>query len=708
MECPTKENIVIALGALVSAIATGVLSVSFAALIMILASQITVRMAFAQTRPAVELEGAIAKEQVDGDLKSAIGIYQRIAAEGSAPRDVRAKALLHLAGCYEKLGQQAQTVYQQIVRDFADQPAAVQARARLTALKQDDHPAPSATMTQRKIEVPGFDPGPGDTDGHRAVYLNKGTGELIYGDLGGKTKRVIFKTKPGDELGSFPSRDFSIVLLRVSKPDEREVYSVIKTDGTGYREVARLDSHLGCLNWSWDNRHLLGCSQSEDGTSRLMQISVTDGQIRELLNLKTGVIRSAAFSPDGRFVAYQLRPPPADPVSRIFVLPVEAGVPRLVYEERLATGVSPNFQAVRLLDWTADGCNLAIASERSGKGALHLLPIRNGKSAGAPVFVKYGEFESGVTTAAGGLVYASVKPGGNWAVYFASLDPNGRAGDWKRLDLHLGNTLNPAPQWSADSNEIVYVARNEDVGQSGGQIVHLHSLSTGEDREIYHALGYASCIWAVHERKLFCRDITAQKTDILSIAVDSGEIERLDTFSSPTKPLILYPSRDDRALYLLTETTGELGGELLRWEIATKRTTVLERFPATALGWISPDGRWSLRLDKRNLEIRPSSGGDWRRLVSLNTNFTTGHFSATPDGNWLIYHDIDSAGKHSLFRIATAGGQPERLGDFPTSSGSGTLEVSPDERKIIVASGDYSNGTEFWSLENFVPSAPKQ
>jgi len=51
------------------------------------------------------------------------------------------------------------------------------------------------------------------------------------------------------------------------------------------------------------------------------------------------------------------------------------------------------------------GRYLAIASERTGKGALRLLPIKDGKSAGAPIFVKYGDFEEGVTTAAGGLVY---------------------------------------------------------------------------------------------------------------------------------------------------------------------------------------------------------------------------------------------------------------------------------------------------------------
>ena len=77
---------------------------------------------------AVRLEAGLAKEDVDGDLKSAMDIYQKIAGDASVPRDLRSKALLRLAGCYEKLGRQARPVYEQIVRDYSDQPAASQAR----------------------------------------------------------------------------------------------------------------------------------------------------------------------------------------------------------------------------------------------------------------------------------------------------------------------------------------------------------------------------------------------------------------------------------------------------------------------------------------------------------------------------------------------------------------------------------------------------
>ena len=138
MRSEKKESIAVAVVGLGAMALTGTLIVSLAWLLLGLASQLLAPRAFAQTqnKPAVELEAAIAKEQVNGDLKTATAAYQKIAANNSAPRDVRAKALLHLAGCYEKLGQQAQSVYQEIVRDYGDQPAAKPAGAKLAALRK--------------------------------------------------------------------------------------------------------------------------------------------------------------------------------------------------------------------------------------------------------------------------------------------------------------------------------------------------------------------------------------------------------------------------------------------------------------------------------------------------------------------------------------------------------------------------------------------
>ena len=80
------------------------------AIVAFLVAQILAPAASAQTKPAVTLEGAFAKEQVDSGVKRAMAVYLKIALDTCAPPKVRANALLHLAGCYEKLGQQAQSV----------------------------------------------------------------------------------------------------------------------------------------------------------------------------------------------------------------------------------------------------------------------------------------------------------------------------------------------------------------------------------------------------------------------------------------------------------------------------------------------------------------------------------------------------------------------------------------------------------------------
>jgi Tol biopolymer transport system component len=704
MKSVRLEKLALALTAAVSILLSGCAFVSMVVLGMLL-SEVTALPMHAQTSAAVALEAATTKEQVDGDLKTAIADYQKIAADKSAPRDVRAKALLHLAGCYEKLGQQAQGVYQQIVRDFADQPAAAQARTRLAAMKHDDHPAPPATMTQRKIEASGRRFAEGDTDGHRAVYADAATSELIYGDLAGNSKKVIFKAKPGELPGWSPSRDFSTVFLSLhAKPGEPQIFAVINTDGTGYREFAKLDANSHCWpTWSWDNRYLV-CAESKDKVTRLVKISVADGRTRELLNLKDALVQDAHYSPDGRFIAYEAyATSDADPFSRIFVVPAEGGEPQMVYEQRQTMTFFIPFEQLRLLDWTADGRYLAIGNEKMGKAALNLLPIKDGKAAGELAFVKYGDFRYAQTTATGTLIYHAVKPGGAWAVYLASLDANGHPGDWKRLDLSLGNISNPFPAWSSDSNQIVYVAQSEDNGQAGGQVVHVRNISTGEDRAIYHSRGFTTCIWAPQQPKLFCGDRADQKTELDSIAVDSGEITRLHSFSGKSL-WIDNPSRDNQSLYIVRgPETG--GAQMVRWDIASQQETLIDQYPDETWGEMSPDERWLIRMNGKGVEIRPMSGGDWKTLVSRLPQ--VGHVDFTPDGQWFLYQDVDSTGKPILSRVASAGGQPERLGDFPTRAPSGTMRISPDGSKVMVTAGEYGTAYEMWSLENFVPPAPK-
>jgi hypothetical protein len=149
-----------------------------------------------------------------------------------------------------------------------------------------------------------------------------------------------------------------------------------------------------------------------------------------------------------------------------------------------------------LMDWTRDGRYLAVASPHSGATALQLIPVKNGKPAGDPVFVRYGSIAAGFTTASGALLYSSFPAAGTPAAeWIADLDPNGRPGSWTRLNLSSSGYLWPVPTWSPDSSEIVWAVESKDTGQAGF-VVRLRSVATGKERDLYRGAGLPNCIWA--------------------------------------------------------------------------------------------------------------------------------------------------------------------------------------------------------------------
>src|SRR5689334_9195265 len=101
-------------------------------------------------RADLQLQAAINKEVVEGDLKGAIEQYRKVAQ--GANRAVAAKALVRMGQCYERLGDaEARKAYERVVRDFADQkdPSA-EARTRLASLGGPELRGP-ASVTMRRI-----------------------------------------------------------------------------------------------------------------------------------------------------------------------------------------------------------------------------------------------------------------------------------------------------------------------------------------------------------------------------------------------------------------------------------------------------------------------------------------------------------------------------------------------------------------------------
>jgi hypothetical protein len=120
---------------------------------------------------ARQLESAVYREVVQGDLKGAMAQYRMLLGEASTPRPVAARALYQLGLCLEKSGRptEARDLWNRILREYSDQSGAA-ARAR-TRLAETGGPIPGPLNLRfdqgvpNKLPAAWFVPAlPGDAD----------------------------------------------------------------------------------------------------------------------------------------------------------------------------------------------------------------------------------------------------------------------------------------------------------------------------------------------------------------------------------------------------------------------------------------------------------------------------------------------------------------------------------------------------------------
>jgi hypothetical protein len=637
--------------------------------------------AFAADSGAELFQKAKTQEQAAGNLEEAIRLYQQVAKNFAQDRALAAKALVAEARCYEKLGQdkadKARKLYEQVERDYRDQhdPAAA-ASARLVEIRQSKLPA-AVTMTQRKIELPGDYPFYDDTDGHNVIFRDSTTGALMRSDLAGGGKRLVFKPKePVMVVFFMVSRDFSLVLMTLTKPDKSSTYAVVRTDGTGYHEIARDGNWSGtaqcAADISWDNSSALICMRQPGEPAQLERISLADGQI---LNLLPNVGTTSRFSPDGRFFAYR------NSNEGVLVMPSQGGEPQLVAD-----------RDSHFIDWTRDGRHLIVEVLDGTTDALYLIPIRDGRQAGERTLLRYGKFGRGRTTASGALIYETAPQSGSLETWLGKLDPVGGAVNWEKLSL-TGNQNTIAehrPTWSPDSNQIAYMSY---VGPGASTVaLRLRNMASGVERQLYKGDLLLGCFWSAQRPNIFClqRD-EKSASQVLSISTDTGRAESLgalpDGFREASPMLI---SRDDVAIYFSSSKLG-----LVRWEPGSSTWTTVAEGPGFRTP--SPDERWVVRSENGKEEIRPMAGGDWRPLAP---DTKAARDVLTADGNWLVYTGLEATGKTGLFRVATSGGEPTRLGELPTTNFLSNMWMSPDGQTVFA---DFQTSHEIWMMENFEP-----
>jgi len=647
------------------------------------------------------LKAAIKTEAVDGNLRSAIEQYEKIAAMPGAARATVATALLRMGQCHEKLGeadtQEARKAYEQVVREFPDQKEMVAAaRARLAALAGGARVPGSSTLTVRRIWAEVDVSGKVSPDGRYVSFTDWETGDVAIRDLA--TDEIRRLTDDGN---------FGYAEYLVPSPDSRSVayawngatydLRVVGLDGSkprvlraGGDEIVRQFP----LAWSPDGRHLLAEFVKTDGTRDMMLVAIADGSAKLLKAVGKNPSPGGAFSPDGKYIAWATK----------------EGFSLFDFQKGSESPLIPDRSNHSVLGWAPDGTHILFSSERSGSADAWLIAVAGGKALGEPVFVKkgWGFLPMGFTRS-GAFFYAVNNNVGD--VKIVEIDPvSGNVVSPPQSASQRGNTW--APAWSPDGRFLAYILAREP-----NRTVIVRSLETGEEREFEvgeRTIGMGASLHWLPDGKAVAVPVfePGKGESLVRVDVQTGRVTSL----APLPAGIGFPRFDfspdgNRVFYIKPTALPAVGRVVARDLKSGQEVDVIEK-RGLYRGVVSPDGRRLLigvnEKGTQVLFIMPAAGGEARELLRVGGEKEIPFWGGpwwTPDGRYIAFLKGvkgKTPNQWDLWRVAAEGGEPERLG-LTVGRQMGGLRPHPDGRRL--ATTDFKVNLEIWVMENFLPPA---
>ena len=572
-------------------------------------------------------------------------------------------------------------------------------------------------------------------DGRYRYYMEEdgeGNDHLFLRDLTtGETRRL---TKgPGwteDAIMSPDGRQIAYVWFQ----DQLVEIRIVGIDGSEPRvRYSNGDVPLLLVHeWSPDGEYVAATIFQKDRTSQLVLVSVADASVRVL---RTQVLKTLnysnqwhkmSFSPDGRFVAYDLTPQGGWHPRDILAIPVEGG-PEIPLVQHQANDL--------LLGWTPDGRGVLFASDRSGQWDLWDIEVSDGQPRGSPEMVKpnFGSFIDGLWfsslgfTRDGSYYYrVSVQ---EIELYLATLDPaNNSLRAPTKLASHTGERI--SPDWSRDGRYLAYAWGRGTAYDPF--ILGIRSDQTGEERElrldglIRHGGHGFDPRWSPDGRFILA---DARERDYAGPLMDSQGLYRIDVQTGSVTPLVQTTaaiagidspvwSPDGRVIFERRPPDGPAPRIVTR-DLETGEEKELYRAvpPAQVHHWptsntaVSPNGQrlafvWT---DAKNvgrataLMVLPTAGGEPRELLRAQEPAVISVPAWTPDSRHLIYARTVQGEKRKfeLWRISAEGGEPQNLGLLMEGLEPYGLSVHPDGKRIAFTAG--TEREEVWVLQDFLP-----
>lgn len=678
-------------------------------------------------------EKALAKERVEGNLRQAIGLYERVVREYPADRALAAKALFQIGHCYEKLGKvEARKAYERVLRDFGDQAQAAEARLRLAALDAAAaSPAAPTVGTRRIWEGTGIIPELSSVspDGRYLSFADFAVGNLSLRDLVSGDVRPLTGKHSWNDSKDFAdrnafSRDGKHVAYTWETPTRHEL-RVVGADGSASRLLFARDDvgFVRPTDWSADNKRVLATLHRKEG-NQIATIAVADGSTTIVKTLPPGSPDHTCFVGRGRYVAYDL--PASDKQSNrdVYLVAIDGSRDAAIVQ---------NPSEDRLLGCSPDGRQILFMSDRAGSNDAWLLEVDdNGVAVGTARLVKSRVGDRTVPigfSASGRFLYGQYLTWGD--VYTAELDPATRkviapATLISESGRFVGS--NVSPEWSPDGRFLAYFSGRSEGGAlelspSPSRII-VRAADTGAER------AFPQRIYYVHRRLRWSPDGTRLAVSgwdennhygIYLIDAQSGEVRRAAESDAVLRYVVWAPRSN--ALFYVKRNTLVVRKDLDSGEERTIYESPPDKWRPSIRGLaISRDGRslaWCLEQHDpapgsttfiSSLVVLPTEGGQPR--VVLEEKRAAVQMTPQdwyPDGHAIVVlkssQGFGSAGspKSTLWRVPVNGDAPEQM-----SLGKNVLyqfRFRADGRGVAFDAGEYK--AEIWSLDNILPPSKR-
>lgn len=348
---------------------------------------------------------AIYKEEGEGNLKEAIDIYYQIANKDSADRGLRAKSLMQIGLCYEKLGKKnAVEAFEKIVSEFSDQTEFVKlAQKRLNSYKSSKVSLDNQvlTMEQIKKEMP-FLNGLGfkgvSPDGSSFLYIDQTNNddEIIKFDIiTGETFQLTNNNTSayGAPNASFPWRciwspdsEHIIYLRNVWRINNKDVkiHELRMMDKNGRNDkVLMTDSIIPVLiTFMPDGKSVLAISSDtkNENKPKLVSISLDNLEVKSLKNLNENYGNKYSISPNGKHLLF-LKKEENSSNWDVFVMNMST-----LKETQITNNENNDWDP----EWSPDGSQIIFLSNRLNSNDLYKIAFENENNIGEPINIKSG------------------------------------------------------------------------------------------------------------------------------------------------------------------------------------------------------------------------------------------------------------------------------------------------------------------------------